>query len=147
VNSDAVVVDTDVVSYLFKADTRAEAYRPHLVGKTLVLSFMTVAELYRWAEQRNWGQNRCTALEQHLRNFVVYGCNRELCRTWARLMVQAQHSGRRLEFADGWIAATAILHGIPLVTHNQRDYEGRPGLQIICEADSLSDERTRERNT
>ncbi len=136
-NSEAVVVDTDVVSYLFKADTRAEAYRPHLVGKTLVLSFMTVAELYRWAEERNWGQNRRTALEQHLRNFVVYSCNRELCGSWARVMAQAQRNGRQLNCADGWIAATAILHGIPLVTNNRSDYEGRPGLQIICEAENL----------
>lgn len=136
-NSDAVVVDTDVVSYLFKADTRAEAYRPHLVGKTLVLSFMTVAELYRWAEKRNWGQNRRTELEQHLRNFVVYGCNRELCRTWAQVMAQAQGNGRQLNCADGWIAATAILHDIPLVTNNRGDYEGRPSLQIICETDNL----------
>ncbi len=26
----AVVVDTDVVSFLLKGDTRAQAYRPHL---------------------------------------------------------------------------------------------------------------------
>jgi tRNA(fMet)-specific endonuclease VapC len=42
--SDAVI-DTDVVSFLFKRDTRAELYRPHLVGRRIVVSFMTVAEL------------------------------------------------------------------------------------------------------
>ena len=46
---DAVLVDTDVVSFLLKDDTRAQAYRPLLTSKTLVLSFMTVAELYQWA--------------------------------------------------------------------------------------------------
>jgi tRNA(fMet)-specific endonuclease VapC len=44
-----VIVDTDVVSFLFKGDTRAQAYREHLRGKTLAISFMTVAELYQWA--------------------------------------------------------------------------------------------------
>jgi tRNA(fMet)-specific endonuclease VapC len=44
--NEIVIVDTDVVSYLFKGDTRAEAYRQHLRGKTLAISFMTVAELY-----------------------------------------------------------------------------------------------------
>ena len=38
-----VIVDTDVVSFLFKRDTRARLYRPHLPGQTLHLSFMTVA--------------------------------------------------------------------------------------------------------
>lgn len=45
--SAVVVLDTDVVSYLFKGDTRAEAYRLHLRGKTLALSFMTVTKLYQ----------------------------------------------------------------------------------------------------
>ena len=53
--SATVILDTDVVSFLFKGDTRAEAYRIHLRGKTLALSFMTVAELYQWALVRNWG--------------------------------------------------------------------------------------------
>ena len=49
-----VVLDTDVASFLFKGDTRAETYRPHLHGKTLALSFMTVTELYQWSLVRHW---------------------------------------------------------------------------------------------
>ena len=75
----AVVVDTDVVSYLFKHDSRADSYRPHLTGRLLVVSFMTVAELERWALERNWGEARSARMEQHLRNFVVYPFNRTLC--------------------------------------------------------------------
>ncbi len=37
-----VVVDTDVVSFLLKGDTRARRYRQHLQGMVLALSFMTV---------------------------------------------------------------------------------------------------------
>ena len=36
---DSVVIDTDVLSYLFKQDTRGELYRPHIDGKLGVLSF------------------------------------------------------------------------------------------------------------
>lgn len=43
----AKLVDTDVVSYLFRRDSRAEAYRKHLNGELFVISFMTVAELDR----------------------------------------------------------------------------------------------------
>lgn len=45
----AIVVDTDVFSFLFKSDTRVEIFRPYLTGVTPVVSFMTVAELDRWA--------------------------------------------------------------------------------------------------
>jgi tRNA(fMet)-specific endonuclease VapC len=50
------VVDTDVVSFLFKRDSRAELYRPHLINRTLIVSFMTVAEMERWALTRKWGE-------------------------------------------------------------------------------------------
>ncbi len=63
-----VIVDTDVVSYLFKGDTRAEAYRQHLLGKTPAISFMTVAELYQWAFVRNWGEHRLARLDERLRS-------------------------------------------------------------------------------
>ena len=37
---DMVVVDTDVMSYVFKHDTRAALYEPHLAGKDLIISFV-----------------------------------------------------------------------------------------------------------
>ena len=52
----SVVVDTDVISFLFKRDSRAEWYRVSFDRKLLALSFMTIAELDRWALARNWGQ-------------------------------------------------------------------------------------------
>jgi tRNA(fMet)-specific endonuclease VapC len=58
----AAVVDTDVVSYLFRGDTRAELYRPHLTDRLLIISFMTLAELRRWALKYNWGRRRREAL-------------------------------------------------------------------------------------
>lgn len=44
-----MAVDTDVVSFMFKGDTRMQQYAPHLLNKLLVISPMTVAELERWA--------------------------------------------------------------------------------------------------
>lgn len=41
-----VVVDTDVVSFLFKRDTRAELYRRHLEGRRPLISAQTLAELH-----------------------------------------------------------------------------------------------------
>lgn len=36
-----VVLDTDLVSFLFKGDTRGDWYKPYLEGSILVISFMT----------------------------------------------------------------------------------------------------------
>jgi predicted nucleic acid-binding protein len=41
----SLVVDTDIVSYIFKKDSRTELYAPHLIGLPKFLSFMSLAEL------------------------------------------------------------------------------------------------------
>ena len=58
------VVDTDIFSYAFKGDTRAQAYNSLLDSAEICLSFMTVAELYRWAVDRNWGDSKIRLLKQ-----------------------------------------------------------------------------------
>jgi len=62
----AAIIDTDVVSMLFKGDSRAQPYRIHLAGRLLGISFMTLAELERWQLERNWGTTRKEELAQHL---------------------------------------------------------------------------------
>ncbi len=129
-----VIVDTDVVSFLLKNDTRAQLYRRHLQGKTLALSFMTVAELYQWAFIRNWGERRLARLEERLRQYVVVPYDNELCKQWAMICVERQRLGKPISVQDAWIAATALRHGCPLVTHNRDDYADIPGLTVISEA-------------
>ncbi len=46
-------------------------------------------------------------------------------------MVAAQAAGRRIETADAWIAATALLYDVPLVTHNGSHFLGVPNLKLI----------------
>lgn len=129
-----VVVDTDVVSFLFKRDTRADLYKPHLVGHRPVLSFMTVAELELWALIRNWGGTNKARMRQHLRNFITYPFDRALCTKWAEVTASARLNGHPVGCADAWIAATAMLHEIPLITHNRNDFAGVSGLILISEA-------------
>ena len=43
---DLAVVDTDIVSFRFKKDSRARLYRRHLIGRAPVIAFMTLAELH-----------------------------------------------------------------------------------------------------
>ena len=49
---------------------------------------------------------------------------------WANLRVRLRDSGRRMPVNDSWIAATAMAHGIPVVTQDD-DYVTVPGLEVI----------------
>lgn len=129
-----MVVDTDVVSYLFKHDSRAESYRPHLTGRLLVVSFMTVAELDRWALERGWGAARRARMERHMSNFVVRPFDRDLCLRWAEVTDGARRKGRPIGVADAWIAATALRHEASLVTNNDAHYGSVEGLTTISES-------------
>jgi len=128
------VIDTDVVSYLFKGDTRGDLYQPHLDNKLGVLSFMTVAELDLWAATRNWGMNKREELALFLSPYIVIESSRELCRKWAEIRDQVSRAGSHLDTANAWIAATALLHDLPLVTHNQEHFARIPNLSVISEA-------------
>ena len=125
------VVDTDVISYLFRNDSRAETYRPYLVGGSLAVSFMTIAELDRWVLRRGWGRVRQERMAQFLGQFTIIMADRELCRTWARVSEQARGNGRPIEVGDAWIAATAIVLGTPLLTNNRAHYLGVDNLRIV----------------
>ena len=46
------------------------------------------------------------------------------------LEIPKETAGRRMEAADGWIAATAIMLGCPIATHDG-DFIGIPNLQLI----------------
>lgn len=127
----ACVVDTDVVSFALRGSPEAQLYGPHLTSRVLVLSFMTVAELDKWALQRNWGAQRIAGMEGYLSGFTVVSTDRALCRMWARVVDSERRQGRIMGTADAWIAATALIHSIPLVTHNRKHFERVANLQVI----------------
>ncbi len=132
-DSTAVLVDTDVVSFLFKKDTRATAFRRHLLGRSLLLSFMTLAELRAWALRRRWGQARRQQFDRHLARYGIHYPDEATCDEWAIVDDQARRAGRPINCADAWIAASALRLGVPLVTHNPADYTGVDGLVVLSE--------------
>jgi predicted nucleic acid-binding protein len=125
-----MLIDTNIVSYIYKGDSRAKAYEAHLTGRTLFVSFMTVAELYCWPFKKNWGEAKKQGLVQFLRNFAVLPYDEGLAWIWAELVVKTCRD-HPMSVADSWIAATAIRHKLPIVTHNKKHFEHVPGLSII----------------
>lgn len=129
----ALVVDTDVASFLFKKDTRAALYAPHLAGHMLTISFQTLAELELWALSAGWGARRQQQLEQYLRRYLVQDSSPTLCRRWAEVQDDARRRGRPVATADAWVAATALFLDVPLVTNNGSHFSSIPGLTVISE--------------
>ena len=126
-----LVVDTDVISYLFKQDTRADLYKPHLQGHLLLISPMTRAELEVWALEHSWGLTRREAMRAHLKQFILVPFHEALCVKWAEAMDSARRCGHAINIADAWVAAVALQYDVPLVTHNRSDYLGVANLKLV----------------
>jgi len=128
---ESILLDTNVVSFPMRGDTRAVPYRRHLEGKTLAISFMTVAELYEGACRRGWGEDRLARLEAQIRNYVVVPFSNRMCRIWGQ--IRATRRQQPVSVDDAWIAASALAFDCPLVTHNPTDFSEIPGLTVITE--------------
>lgn len=129
-----VILDTNIVSYLMRGGQLAQDYDPHIQTRLLSIAFFTLGELYFGAEKAKWGKKRRTQLETTLRNYVVIPYDHEIARCYGRLVAYRELVGRRIASNDAWIAACAVRHNIPLITHNARHFRGTPGLDIITES-------------
>jgi tRNA(fMet)-specific endonuclease VapC len=132
-NDGKLMLDTNILSYIWKNDPLAQLYAPHLMRKTLVISFITVGELFFWAEDAGWGDKRKQQMETKLRNFIVVPSDHEIARCYGLIAKERKRQGRPISLNDAWIAACAIRHGVKLVTHNAKDFEGISGLTVISE--------------
>jgi tRNA(fMet)-specific endonuclease VapC len=129
----AFVLDTDVVSFLYRKDPRAIPYRPMIAGKVVLLSFQTVAELRVWPRRNNWGSARIAHLETYIQSFRSIESSPELATRWAEVIVAAEQGGRPMSAQDAWVAATALELGVPVVTHNAKHFNvlSRLNLQVL----------------
>ena len=131
----AILLDTSVASLLHpkkKRSANLADYEPHMRGQVLALSFQSIAELWAWAEENNWGQKKKDGMDAFLRRFLVIPYDIELAKTWARICAQCKRNGRRLESGDAWIVASAVYHKLKLLTHDRDHLNlGIPGLSVI----------------
>lgn len=124
-------LDTNIVSYLLNGHTLAAAYRPHLTGYDLAISFQTAAELLEGATLAGWGPARWAALQSALATLTLLDGTGDVAVRWAE--VRAARRAQPIGVADCWIAATALTYGIDLVTHNPADFQNIPGLVVVTE--------------
>lgn len=125
-----VVVDTNVVSYLFREGTIGNDYRYLIAGRRKGVSLLTFEELHFGAALQHWSHATCERLRAFLTEFVAIQVPAEAAEVCAALRARRRRIGRPIELADAWVAATALWYDIPLVTHD-RDFERIPGLKVI----------------
>ena len=69
---DAVLVDTDVASFIFKKDTREDLYKPQIEGKIAVIAAQTYAELEAWPLNNGWSSARRKQLRKYIDETFIF---------------------------------------------------------------------------
>jgi predicted nucleic acid-binding protein len=116
--------DTGVVTWLAQADE-----------DRLFISVITLAELRHGIDRMAAGRRR-SRLEEWLRNELVARfetrilyVDERVADAWGGIVARREGIGRRIGVMDAFIAATAEVKGLTLVTRNEADF--RPSVKSI----------------
>ena len=133
------VVDTNVFSYLMEETPLGESYRALLIGCIPCIACVTPEESYYGAAKKKWGEKRRGELEAHIADCVLLPTNLDVARVSGRIRAERDRKGRPISRPDAWIAATALWHRLPLVSHDG-DVLGIDGLWVVTLRDCRVEE-------
>lgn len=126
------------MSFLIDTDTcSAHLRRNHAVfqrflqhGGQLHVSAITAGELFTWALRAGSSPKRLQSLLDLLTDVAVLDTTLDIARKLGELRAALLDQGRPTADLDLVIAATALVHGLTLVTHNVSDFAHVPGLKV-----------------
>jgi len=129
------LIDTNVLSELRnrKANANVVAWMQARPRQSLYLSVLSLGEIRKGIESvadPAFRQALSDWLEVELPNYFtarLLGIDAQVADRWGRVQAAAR---RTLPAIDGLLAATALQHGLTLVTRNVKDFAGL-GLPLI----------------
>ncbi|MBZ9723559.1 type II toxin-antitoxin system VapC family toxin [Mesorhizobium sp. CO1-1-11] len=133
-----ILIDIHVISEPWRPapDPRVIAWIDAQAAETLYLSAVTVAELRFGIAAMPAGKRRTILHDRLDQDALPLFADRILpfdldaSRAYANLMVQARAAGKAIGNADGYIAATAAVHGLTVATRDTSPFAAA-GLSTV----------------
>lgn len=106
-----------------------------MLPEASALSAITIAELHVGILAASDVETRARRLAtlEAVADVEVFAIDESVAASWALLRVRVAEFERRVNVNDLWIAATAVTHGLPVVTQDD-DFdpiEGLSGLAVV----------------
>lgn len=125
-----VLLDTCVLSELYKPEPLVAVYEAvnNVPDEHLYISVITMGEIGKGIALLPDGQRKQALLKWFTNIEYEYSerllpINTETAAIWGKITAKAQQEGYVLHASDGLIAATALQHGLHLMTRNVKDFE------------------------
>lgn len=128
--AERIVLDTDVVSRLLRGSLTSDVTE-RLTGAVLLVTFVTVGELFRGAAHADWGPRRIATLASWLKEVPAIPGDPIVARRWGEITGSALRAGRPLPANDAWVAACCLVHDVALATYNRRDFATIDELELV----------------
>lgn len=123
------LVDTDICSAHLKQRGDVTTRLTQNLGRIYV-SVISVGELMTWALRAQAPPQRLQGIEDFLSDVTVLHVTEAVARKFGELRAWLLDGGRPTPDMDLLIAATALVHGLHVVTHNVQDFAHVPGLHV-----------------
>lgn len=123
------LVDTDICSAYLKQPGRLAAKFLQYQGR-LHVSVVTVAELRTWVLRKQTAVARRQDLNDFLQVGTVLDVTHDMAEHCARIRARQLDAGTPAPRLDLFIAATALVHQLTVVTHNTRHFSAIEGLLV-----------------
>ena len=121
----SVLLDSDVAIQLLRGD---DALRRRLAGTRVFLSAIGLGELYFGAAKSARVEANLKAVDSLAATASVIACDQETALHYGQLKGRLKAAGRLIPENDIWIAATAIQHGLTLLSRD-RHFDEVDGLE------------------
>jgi tRNA(fMet)-specific endonuclease VapC len=125
------LVDSDWVADYLKGRDQAVELLDSLVADGLAVSIVTYAEVLEGIYYGHNPEHYEEVFRRFLRGCRVLGVTRAVAQRYARVSGELRSRGLLIPPPDLFIAATALHHGVILVTRNRRHFDRIPGLQLL----------------
>ncbi|MBT8342149.1 MAG: type II toxin-antitoxin system VapC family toxin [Desulfatitalea sp.] len=120
-----MLIDTDVLIWYMKGNEKA--YKAIEDSKNFYISVVTYIELVQGMRNKNELNIFRKAL--HFWNLQILYISEEIS-VKAMFFVEQHYLSHSIQLADALIGATAISHGLPILTGNDKHYKKMKNLEI-----------------
>jgi tRNA(fMet)-specific endonuclease VapC len=123
------LLDTDTCSIYMKGNHHV-ANKMMQYGGRLFVSAITVGELCTYALRAKASAKRLQTFLDLLKDVSVLVVDKDIAWKFGEIRAHQLDQGIVVGEMDLMIAATALMHGLILVTHNTADFANIPGLNF-----------------
>ena len=127
------LLDTDWAINALANRRHAMVTIDRLALEGIAVSWLTLGELYEGAFGFDDPAAHLSTLRAFIQPFPILGLNDSIMERFAEIRSTLRRRGNLIADFDILLGATALHHGLTILTYNLRHFERIPGLQLYRE--------------